>query len=157
MNRSTLYNITIYRTAPTEGGGCITQSLLRHTAHRQVVRPMEFRGTARGCCCCCCCCVHVPPLVRCGCRPHKSKRNSSVLSDHSRPRHPETPTTHERYRTHLSNNDWNDNHFRTGGGTERNYLWLGRPSAVGRSVMMAGAKRWSRFLFHFDVTRPWKQ
>ena len=122
MNRSTLYNITIYRTAPTEGGGCIMQSLLRHTAHRQVVRPMEFRGTARGCCCCCCCCVHVPPLVRCGCRPHKSKRNSSVLSDHSRPRHPETPTTHERYRTHLSNNDWNDNHFRTGGGTERNLL-----------------------------------
>jgi len=24
-----------------------------------------------------------PSAVRCGCRPHKSKRNSSVLSDHS--------------------------------------------------------------------------
>ena len=95
------------------GGGRITQSLLRHTAQRQVVRPMEFRGTARGVRGIRCCCVHVPPR---GLQAAQIQEElfDSVLSDHSRPRHPETPTTHKLHLTHLSNNDWNDNHFRTG-------------------------------------------
>ncbi len=108
MNRSTYYNIP----DGTNRGRGAHHAISSDTPHRdKSYAPWNSAAAARG--------EGYAALIGrlegcCGRRPHKSKRNSSVLSDNSRPRHPETPTTHKLHRTHLSNDNRNDNHFRTG-------------------------------------------
>ena len=108
MNRSTYYNTG--RHQQREGGA--SRNLLRHTAQRQVVRPMEFRGGS----------------ARRGIRKHSSGgwraaaaagRTNPRGTLQSYPTIPDHATQRPQPRTNcilltFPNNDWNDNHFRTG-------------------------------------------
>ena len=138
MNRGTNYN----KPDGTNRGGRMTQSLLRHTAQRQVARPMEFRGSiARDT-------QHSSGgwrLLRLQAAQIQEElfKSYPTIPDHAT----QTPTTHKLHRTHFSNNDWNDNHFRTG------HVWR-RYSATCGGCGGRHVGRWATpgFQFSFDVT-----